>query len=83
MRADPLSGEDEAKLWEAGVLGDSNPTSLNHTVFYLTSQHFGTRGCQEHHQLRVEHLKIVKKSDGSETRVDRRVDEDHLLPPSK
>ena len=67
MRADPLSEEDEARLWEAGVLGDSNPTSLNHTVFYLISQHFGTRGCQEHHQLQVEHLKIVKKGDGSET----------------
>lgn len=37
MRADPLSEEDEAKLWEAGVLGDSNLTSLNHTVFYLIS----------------------------------------------
>ena len=33
--------------------------NLNLTVFYLISQQFGTRGCQEHHQLRVEHLKFV------------------------
>ena len=65
LRADPLSENDEAQLWETGALGGSNPTSLNYTAFYLISQHFGTRGCQEHHQIRVEDLKVVKKSDGS------------------
>ena len=65
LRAGPLYENDEAQLWETGVLGGSNPTSLNYTAFYLISQHFGTRGCHEHHQVRVEDLKVVKKSDGS------------------
>ena len=41
------------------VLGKENPTSLNYTVFFLISQHFGTRGRQEHHQIRIEDLRPV------------------------
>ena len=32
-----------------GVLGDANPVSLNHTVFYVLSQHFGTSVCLSLH----------------------------------
>jgi len=42
------------------VLGTSNPTSLNYTVFLLFSQHLGTRGRQEHHQICIEDLKAVR-----------------------
>jgi len=39
--------------------------ALNLTSFFLTSQDFGTRGCQGHHQLRLKDLCIVKNpSDG-------------------
>lgn len=58
-KADPLAAEEEEILWNTGVLGGNNPKSLNHTVFYIISQHFGTRGRQEHHQIRVEHLCFV------------------------
>ena len=58
-KADPLTAEEEEILWNTGVLGGDNPKSLNHTVFYIISQHFGTRGRQEHHQIRVEHLRFV------------------------
>ena len=51
MKADPLTREDEAHLWSSGVLGSENPTSLNYTIFIIFSQHFGTRGRQEHHQI--------------------------------
>ncbi len=61
-KADPLSDEEEKLMWEKGVLGDSNPVSLNYAVFYTLSQHFGTRGRQEHHQIRVEELKFVKSA---------------------
>ena len=64
MRADPLTESDETVLWEKGILGGNNPQSLNYTTFYLLSQHFGTRGCQEHHQVRIEDL---KSADGSGT----------------
>ena len=49
----------EEQLWTKGVLGGNNTVSLNHSVFFVLSQKFGTRGCQEHHQLRVEDLKFV------------------------
>ena len=46
--------------WSSGVLGSENPTSLNYTIFVIFSQHFGTRGRQEHHQIRIEDVKIVR-----------------------
>lgn len=53
----PLTEEEEI-LWQT-VLGKENPTSLNYTLFLLISQHFSMRGCQKHHQIRIEHLKII------------------------
>ena len=60
-RADAITEEEEEMLWNKGVLGGDTPLSLNLTSLYCISQHFGTRGCQEHHQIRVEDLKFVKK----------------------
>ena len=59
-KADTLNDEEEEKLWDTGVLGGKNPMSLKYTVLYVLSQQYGTRGCQEHHQLRIEHLKLVR-----------------------
>ena len=64
MKADALSLEEEEQLWTRDVLGGNNAVSLNHNVFFMLSQQFGTRGCQEHHQLRVEDLKFVRDPQG-------------------
>ncbi len=64
LKSDALTAEEEEVLWEKRILGSTNPSSLNFTMFYVISQHFGTRGCQEHHQIRLEHLKLVKKPNG-------------------
>ena len=58
-KSDALTTDEEEQLWQLKVLGEDNPKSLNYTIFYLLSQQFGTRGCQEHHQLCVEDLKFV------------------------
>ena len=50
-KADALTPAEEEQLWTKKVLGGDTPISLNHTVFFMVSQQFGTRGCQEHHQL--------------------------------
>ena len=63
-KSDPLTSDEEEQLWKLKVLGSNNPKSLNYTIFYLISQQFGTRGCQEHHQLRVEELKFVSDPSG-------------------
>ena len=44
-KADPVMAEEEL-LWESCALGCNNPESLNHSVWYTLSQHFGTRGVQ-------------------------------------
>ena len=59
-KADAITSEEEEILWST-VLGKDNPKSLNYTTFFLLGQHFGTRGCQEHHQLKVEDLKLTKE----------------------
>ena len=59
-RSDPLTAEEEEQLWEKGILGCTNPTSLNYSIFFTISQQFGTRGCQKHHQIRIQDLKFVR-----------------------
>ena len=62
-KADAISEEEEQQMWATKVGGDSL-RSLNYTVWYLLSQQFGTRGCQEHHQLSVEDFKFVNDASG-------------------
>ena len=69
-KADPLSLEDEEMIWSSGVLDGNSPSSLNYLVFFLVSQHMGTRGRQEHHQIRVEDLRIVRDVDGDVTYIE-------------
>jgi len=69
-RSDPLSEQEEEQLWQRKVLGASNPKSLDYTIFFMLSQQFGTSGCQEHHQLRVEDLKFVHDTSGETISVE-------------
>ena len=66
-KPEPLNSDEEEKMWQLKVLGGNNPiaTSLNYTIFYLINQQFGIRGCQEHHQLRIEDLKFVRDPSGN------------------
>ena len=64
-KSNALTSEEEEQLWQLKVLGGNNPKSLNYTIFYLLSQQFGTRECQEHHQLRIEDLKLVRDPSGN------------------
>ena len=49
-----LTTEDEELLWSKGLLGNQSPKSLIGTMWFLLTQHFGLRGCQEHHDMFVE-----------------------------
>jgi len=69
-KSDPLNSEEEEKLWQLKVLGGNNPTSLNYTMFLLFSQQFGTRGCQEHKQFRIEDFKVVRNLSGNTLHVE-------------
>jgi hypothetical protein len=44
-RAEPLTPDEEEKLWQSGELGSSNPTSLQQTLWFLTTKHMGKFSC--------------------------------------
>jgi len=50
-RADPISDNDIALLYEKGCLGTSTPKSLLSTMWFLNTLHFGIRGGGEEHRL--------------------------------
>ena len=49
--------EEENQLWESGVLGIDNPTSLLRAVFFSNGKNFCLRGDNEHRNLRLSQLK--------------------------
>ena len=49
--AEALTEGDEKCLWESGQLGDDNPHTLIHTIWYLCTMHFGWRGVDEHRRV--------------------------------
>ena len=63
-RADCLTDRDEETLWERGVLGDSSPTVLRNTLWFLTTKLLGFRGRHESKQLLWTDLKLEKSSRG-------------------
>ena len=50
--ATALEDEEEDALFEIGEFGDSNPVSLQRTVWWLLSLHFGFRARDESRKLR-------------------------------
>ena len=45
-------------MWSKGVLSGHSPQSLIQTMWFLLPQHFGLRGCLEHHNMYVEDFAI-------------------------
>ena len=56
-------GEEDI-LWNYQKLGDSSFTSLVRTRWFLYTQHFGLRGCQEHTTMRVENFVVLRDING-------------------
>ena len=63
-QADPITREDEEKLWDAKVFGRESAEQLQHTVFFYASKLFGLRGCGEHHELKCEQFEVNADSKG-------------------
>jgi len=66
-KADAITASEEEQLWTRKVFGGDTPKSINLTVYFTISQHFGTRGCQEHHQLQVQDLKFIRDPQTQQT----------------
>lgn len=52
-KAQTIEVDDEEKMWQEGVLGDSNPKQLVDTLLYSFGVHFALRAVKEHKSLRV------------------------------
>lgn len=65
-KARQVSQEEEEILWMNESLGSKTPESLIQTMWWLLTQHFGMRGRQEHHSMRMEDFRITKGDDGIE-----------------
>ena len=65
-KARQVSNEEEEELWQSGKLGDGSPETLINTMWWLLTQHFGLRGRQEHHGMRMDDLHIARGEDGLE-----------------
>ncbi|XP_055956187.1 zinc finger MYM-type protein 2-like [Patella vulgata] len=62
--ADPVSNEDEDKLWNSGVFGFTNSTSLQYTVFFYACKLFGLRGRDEHRHLEADQFELGNDKNG-------------------
>ena len=54
-------------MWSKGVLSGHSPQSLIQTMWFLLPQHFGLRGCLEHHNMySVEDFAVSTNDNGTE-----------------
>ena len=51
--ADSFSPQDEEELWKSGQFGVHSAQALTNTMFMNLTQHFGLRGRQEHHVMKL------------------------------
>ena len=65
-RSRSLTKEEEEVLWQNGQLGGGTPRALLNIMWWLLTQHFGLRGRQEHHQMKVEDFSLQRDDDGNE-----------------
>ena len=64
-KTNSLTRQEEDILWECGQLGDKTPKSIIATLWWQLTQHFGLRGRQEHHSMRVEDFSFRKDETGA------------------
>ncbi|VDH93355.1 Hypothetical predicted protein [Mytilus galloprovincialis] len=65
-RVEPLDSDEIQKLYEKQVLRAANPNALLNTVWLNNGVHYGFRGRQEHTNLRLGDLKLLKDGSGTE-----------------
>ena len=64
-KASGLENDDEEKLWSHGCLGDGDPETLLHTIWYFTTKMLGFRGNHEARQLKWGDFEIIDHDNGT------------------
>ena len=65
-RSVALEDDEEALMWDKGVLGLSSPFSLQFTLWYHLTLLMGLRGRDEHRQMMFGDLVLDNDSSGKE-----------------
>ena len=68
-KAEYITFEMENEMWARGALGDSNPTVLLHSIWYLSSMLLGFRGQHEARQLKVSDFVLKQNKQGRHYRL--------------
>ena len=63
-QATPITNEEESKLWELGLLGDSTPQVLLDTLIWMCGLYFALRGGVELRELKHQQIELHEVSDG-------------------
>ena len=63
-RSKSLTNEEEEEETLSGQLGSGNPRALINTMWWLLTRHFGFRGRQENHHMKVEDFCVQRDDDG-------------------
>ena len=58
--AEPITHDDEEKMWSQGVLGNSTPKQIVETIIYMCGLHFTMRSETKHYNLRDGDIEIVE-----------------------
>ena len=61
-----LTKEEEEVLWKDSKFGSTTPEALVNTMWWLLTRHFGLRGRQEHHDMKVDDFQLCKENNGVE-----------------
>ena len=59
-QAEPISEEEENRLWELGLLGDLNAQTLLDTMVWMCDLYFALRSGVEHRNLRPDQIKLFE-----------------------
>ena len=63
-KSSSLTEDEVEELWSSGKFGSGNGYSLINTLWWQFSLHFGLRGRQEHHNMKIEDF-TFKKDDNN------------------
>lgn len=62
-QAEPITKDEEQLMWTKGVLCDTDPKTLQNTLFFLIGKFFALKSGEEHRSLTFDQIRVIKGSD--------------------
>ena len=68
-QAEPITKDEEQLMWTKGVLCDTDPKTLQNTLFFLIGKFFALRSGEEHRSLTFDQIRVLKGSDKEHSKL--------------